>query len=425
VTKTWNDVGLTSENPNPIVLNGGGRNPNGAIFLASTTSYKYVLRTAGTDGTCSTGTVVWSQDNIAPVPIVHADVDITGTAGETLTAGQVVYLSDGSGAKTVGRWYKADSANLYSSTTPEVGIVPATIASAASGTIRLSGSVTGLSALTVGAKYYVGTAGAVTSTAPANQRFVGQADSATSLVLSANPPIAGLGVPQGGTGAATFTTHGVLLGEGTSAFGVTAVGAANQALVGVASADPTFQNVSRIIDTGAQAAFSNSVAENTLYTFSVPGGTLGTTRVLHFSMIGQTANNSGGGCTFTVRVKYGATTIYTGAFTSINTGNFTNPLALDVELMAAGATGSQVSRAVLNIDGIAEGDANTGNAITKDFVAGAAGSQLLAGGAVSYAVRNTISEDSTAAKTFTVTFQSSVANAAIAYSQLRSYLEVK
>ena len=50
-------------------------------------------------------------------------------------------------------------------------------------------------------------------------------------------------VPYGGTGAATFTAHGVLVGAGTSAIAVTGTGTAGQVLTSNgASADPTFQD---------------------------------------------------------------------------------------------------------------------------------------------------------------------------------------
>lgn len=51
-------------------------------------------------------------------------------------------------------------------------------------------------------------------------------------------------VPNGGTGAATFTANGVLFGNGTSAFGVTAVGTAGQALLsGGSGVAPSFGNI--------------------------------------------------------------------------------------------------------------------------------------------------------------------------------------
>jgi hypothetical protein len=51
-------------------------------------------------------------------------------------------------------------------------------------------------------------------------------------------------VANGGTGAATFTANGVLFGNGTSAFGVTSVGTAGQALLsGGSGVAPSFGNI--------------------------------------------------------------------------------------------------------------------------------------------------------------------------------------
>ncbi|GEM_PF-4611496 len=48
-------------------------------------------------------------------------------------------------------------------------------------------------------------------------------------------------VPQGGTGAATFTTHGVLVGEGTGAIAATGTGSSGQALLSTgSSSDPAY-----------------------------------------------------------------------------------------------------------------------------------------------------------------------------------------
>ena len=53
-----------------------------------------------------------------------------------------------------------------------------------------------------------------------------------------------LGVGNGGTGAATLTAHGVLLGEGTSALGVATIGTAGRVLTdNGAGADPSFQAI--------------------------------------------------------------------------------------------------------------------------------------------------------------------------------------
>lgn len=181
-TTTWTDKALSVANGNPVIATVG----LATIYLQPGISYKYIVENIPCNSGLH-GAVLYSQDNIDAVPASASAVDVLGTAGESISAGQVVYLSDGSGAKSAGQWYKADSANAYSSTTPQAGIATAAIASAAIGSIRTAGSITGLASLTVGARYYVGVAGAVTTTA--TSRFLGQADSTTSLVLSANPPI--------------------------------------------------------------------------------------------------------------------------------------------------------------------------------------------------------------------------------------------
>lgn len=185
---TYSDVTLMTANANPVRTSSAGRPTTGGVYL-SPTSYKFVVLTAGTDNTCSTGTTIWSQDNISAVPAANVALDTTGTAGEALSLGNAVFLSDGTGSLTAGRWYQADADNTYrSSTAGTVGVAVAAIASGASGSIRLSGRMTGLSALTVGELYYASaTAGALTATPPTNQRFVGQADSTTSLIVAGNP----------------------------------------------------------------------------------------------------------------------------------------------------------------------------------------------------------------------------------------------
>jgi len=49
-------------------------------------------------------------------------------------------------------------------------------------------------------------------------------------------------VAEGGTGAASLTDHGIMLGSGTSAVSVTAVGTTNQVLIGQSAADPIWSD---------------------------------------------------------------------------------------------------------------------------------------------------------------------------------------
>lgn len=182
---TYSDEDGTVENANPILLNSAGRPWNSTaeinVYLLPR-AYKFVLKN-------SAGTTIWTADHIPAVPAIETALDITGTAGEALSARDVAYLSDGSGSTTAGRWYKVDADAAYaSSAAGTVGIVTAAVASGDTATVRMQGRVTGFSALVAGGAYYVSaTAGAITATAPGNVRFVGTADTTTSLVISPNP----------------------------------------------------------------------------------------------------------------------------------------------------------------------------------------------------------------------------------------------
>ena len=79
-----------------------------------------------------------------------------------------------------------------------------------------------------------------------------------------------LGVANGGTGAATLTAHGVMLGNGASAVNLTSVGTTNTVLHGNTSADPTFSAVSLSGDVTGTLPIAN-------------GGTNGTTRAAAFN----------------------------------------------------------------------------------------------------------------------------------------------
>lgn len=194
---TYTDVALTVANTNPIILDAGGR---ATIFL-DTGSYKFIQNDLN-------DVLIWSQDNVSAVasgtPGGGSDVDVLGTAGEGLAAGNVVYLDTGA-IGTAGRWYKTDADNVATSSTAIlVGMVPTAISSGSIGVIRLQGRVSVTGPLTTGAPYYASaTAGALTAIAPANVRFIGQADSTITIVIAPNPA-------SGGGGAGTIAQSDVI-----------------------------------------------------------------------------------------------------------------------------------------------------------------------------------------------------------------------
>jgi len=177
---TYTDVALTVANTNPIILDSAGR---ATVFL-SPASYKFVL--ASPTDTDPPASPIWTRDNVSATPPFNVNLDVTGTAGEALALNDIVYMSAGDGGRTVGRWYKADSDLTYGSIDASaLGVAVTAIASAAAGSIRLSGRVTGFAGLSAGSVYYISaTAGGITTSAPTNIRPIGQADSSTTLVFS-------------------------------------------------------------------------------------------------------------------------------------------------------------------------------------------------------------------------------------------------
>lgn len=210
LASTYTTAAGAVANDNPILFNSAGRATTGGVFLVPGQSYKFALIdfTSVVTPSCSpiNGTTLWTVDNVEAVPGSSASVDVTGTAGETITAGQLAYMSDGSGSKNPGQWYLADADLTYAGALPLLGIAPNTVNSGGSGSFRIQGAVDGLSALTPGSDYYVsGTPGAMTVTPPAFARLVGRAESATVMIVAPNPRTTPIS-PRVPCGRLTLTT---------------------------------------------------------------------------------------------------------------------------------------------------------------------------------------------------------------------------
>src|SRR4029077_5175117 len=183
-----------------------------------------------------------------------------------------------------------------------------------------------------------GASNAITSVAPS-------ATSGIPLVsggASADPSFTTAVVAGGGTGATTLTSHGVLLGNTTSAITATAAGTTGQVLTGVTGSDPTFQSpaASSISITG------NSGGALTGNAFTFTGGTTGLT----FAGAGSTETlggtlavaNGGTGVTTIAAAPY-FKTIVRQVFTS--SGTYTPTAGMiycDIECVGGGGGGGSV-----------------------------------------------------------------------------------
>lgn len=238
---TYTTAALSVANANPIEFDSAGRPSSGGVFLTPGTSYRFILKdfSGVVTPTCvpDTGSTIWTVDHVEAVPGSSAAVDVTGTAGESIAAGDAVFLSNGACALTTGQWYRTDADTLCRSTDAAmVGMAPSAIASAASGSIRIVGAVT-TSGLSAGSPYYAGaSAGALVATPPTNAIRMGQAQSATVFIVGyTEAPVGPRGPP---CGRLTLTS-----GTPVTVADVTAAGTLYYAPYGGCTTVPTFDGV--------------------------------------------------------------------------------------------------------------------------------------------------------------------------------------
>lgn len=142
----------------------------------------------------------------------------------------------------------------------------------------------------------------------------------------------------------------------------------------------------------------STASETTVYTNSITGGTLGSTKMLRVTCLADYLNNDGAGRTLTIKLKYGATTF---AQYSLSLGNVATrrPVLIQSWLSALNATGAQAGGAIFSVE----------NAVG---VAGEAGASLGNSGG---SVHSAVAEDSTAAKTLAITVQHSASSANLSF----------
>lgn len=201
---TYADASLATPNTNPIVADSAGRF---VAYLPAGGNFKFTYKTAA-------GATIEEQDNILSVPGAAVNLDIEGTVGEAVTAGQVCYLSTGAEATplTAGLWYLTDADFAPTSTTCQsIGVAVSAISINTAGTIRLAGTATMATAVVIGSTYYVSaTAGAITATPPALSRTVGVALTTSTLLLAATTAVV---TPAGSNTQVQFNDAGVLGGD--------------------------------------------------------------------------------------------------------------------------------------------------------------------------------------------------------------------
>jgi hypothetical protein len=140
----------------------------------------------------------------------------------------------------------------------------------------------------------------------------------------------------------------------------------------------------------------NTVTETAMFSFTVPGGTLGTTNSIVVKAGGDVLNASGAGATYILRVKYGGVTIYQDSTASYSSSVTARPWYLEFHLVAQDSTSAQIcygNGAPWNAASATTGIGDLATASHVNFQSAAS------------------TVDSTTDQTFTVTIEQSVANA--------------
>lgn len=153
----------------------------------------------------------------------------------------------------------------------------------------------------------------------------------------------------------------------------------------------------------------NTTTETTLYSESIEARTLGRAKL---ALYGYLVNTSGADCTFTLRVKFGATTLYEDVTGNIISGAQTRPVAIELLLASVGDT-QDAQRLFGKVILGANGAATSGD--------GDLGTDEINSNAV---IRGSSTEATTSSLAFAVTVQPSVADTGIQFVSEYSMLDI-
>lgn len=199
--KTYNnpDLAPAHENTNPVELDAAGR----ALIFLQARAYRFVLTDAN-------GVGIYDVPSYSAYQGVGgaSGVDITVTFGESVIDADWVVISDGSGGRTAGRWYRGDADDPNISTVPgRIGFAVGAFSAGDVGFVRIEGTKDGFTGLSSGQLYYgSGTVGGITLTRPTNARTVAAALSATTVVIIPSGPVSSVPVGHVVNGVLTLVT---------------------------------------------------------------------------------------------------------------------------------------------------------------------------------------------------------------------------
>lgn len=162
-----------------------------------------------------------------------------------------------------------------------------------------------------------------------------------------------------------------------------------------------------LLSTVGDSSVTNSTVETSFFSQTVPAGTLSTNNLLILRMVGKILNNTAAGHTYTIRVKFGGTTIHT--FTSISQAQGVNPRTCQTVVFLGGENATNSQRSLMQH---VNGGLNSG-----DLHANAGGNDH------NTSTNGGIAIDSTVDQTLEVTVQLDAADANLTYTRRGVWVE--
>lgn len=220
---------------------------------------------------------------------------VAGSAGETVATSTLVYFNG-----TDQEWYKVDTDTVSTYEDKFIGLTQGngTNGNAISDGILLKGRDTKMTGMTAGSIYYASTTAGAIGRATTSQP-IGIAEDTNIFYF--DPVVIDL---VRGYADNTFT--------GTNTFATTTISYLSVTDINGA--------VSKLTASSSIQSFA-STTEQTVFSVTVPSGSLSTTNAIRFKVYIQDLDETAGGQILTYRFKYGSTTIATS---TISGNNYTN-----------------------------------------------------------------------------------------------------
>jgi len=271
---------------------------------------------------------------------------IGGNGGEVITAGQVVYLNTADG-----EWYKADADTASNVENVNLGIAQGagTDGGSIAGGVLIYGLDTNQTGLTNNTKYYASnTAGGLSNSAGTKEVTLGVSRSTTSIYFAPRfdqQLTEDLQDALVGTSGTPSSTNKFVTNDDTSA----TAGASKVVRSGsdsfiasgyIGTNKKLYISTTEVTFTDGNGGAGAGV-EQTLFSTTIPGGTLGTNNAIRFKIFIRDANIFTSASTWSFKVKYGGATQLT-----LNNVVSANSLAdmsgfLEGYIIADGATNVQ------------------------------------------------------------------------------------